>query len=156
MRKVFLLLVVMSVAMISKGQESPTIAVLVYGDTSGVNEFLQNELITAFDDDKTYIVCERQDEFISLINKEHSFQQSGMVDDKYIIELGKKLGAEYVCCIKMLKLLFGEQPIAARIISVEKGGIVRSVQWSGNMNCKDDVKAAAKAICKKMTRSKDL
>lgn len=137
-------------------QESPKIAVLVYGTNSGVNEFIQNEIITAFTDDRTYTVCERQEEFIALINKEHAFQQSGMVDDRYILQIGKKIGAEYVCCFKMLDLVFGEQPVAARILSVEKGTVVRSVQWSGVMSSMNDVRAACKEICRKMTRSSDL
>lgn len=141
---------------VSSAQESPKIAVLVYGTNSGVNEFIQNEIITAFSDDGTYTVCERQDEFIALINKEHSFQQSGMVDDSDILQMGKKLGAEYVCCFKMLELVFGEQPVSARILSVEKGKVIRSVQWSGEMKSMNDVRAACKEICRKMTRSNDL
>ncbi len=141
---------------VSSAQESHKIAVLVYGTNSGVNEFIQNEIITAFSDDGTYTVCERQDEFIALINKEHSFQQSGMVDDSDILQMGKKLGAEYVCCFKMLELVFGEQPVSARILSVEKGKVIRSVQWSGEMKSMNDVRAACKEICRKMTRSNDL
>lgn len=141
---------------VSSAQESPKIAVLVYGTNSGVNEFIQNEIITAFSDDGTYTVCEQQDEFIALINKEHSFQQSGMVDDSDILQMGKKLGAEYVCCFKILELVFGEQPVSARILSVEKGKVIRSVQWSGEMKSMNDVRAACKEICRKMTRSNDL
>jgi len=156
MKKILVLLAGIFMLVSSRAQEAPKIAVLVYGNNSGVNEFIQNELITAFTDDGTYIVCERQEEFIALINKEHSFQQSGMVDDRYIIQMAKKLGAEYVCCFKMLDIVFGEQPIAARILSVEKGTVVRSVQWSGVMNSMNDVRAATKTICRKMTRSSDL
>ena len=156
MKKLMFLLAVMLLSMASHAQESPKIAVLVYGQVRGVNEFIQNEIITAFSDDGTYTVCERQEEFITLINKEHSFQQSGMVDDRYILQMGKKLGAEYVCCFKMLDLVFGEQPVSARILSVEKGTVVRSVQWSGAMSSINDVRAACKEICCKMTRSKDL
>lgn len=156
MKKIIFLLAAMLLSVASYAQELPKIAVLVYGTNSGVNEFIQNEIITAFTDDGTYTVCERQEEFIALINKEHSFQQSGMVDDRYILQIGKKLGAEYVCCFKMLDLVFGEQPVAARILSVEKGTVVRSVQWSGVMGSMNDVRAACKEICRKMTRSSDL
>lgn len=120
MKKILILLFASIMALVSNAQESPKIAVLVYGTNSGVNEFIQNEIITAFTDDGTYTVCERQEEFIALINKEHSFQQSGMVDDRYILEMAKKIGAEYVCGFKMLDVVFGEQPVAARILSVEK------------------------------------
>lgn len=155
MKRIILLLMSLLLPLIAISQESHKIAVLVYGINRGVNEYIQNELITAFTDDGTYTVCERQDEFISLINKEHSFQQSGMVDDRDIIEIGRKLGAEYVCCFKMLDLMFGEQPIAARIKSVEKGSVVRSVQWSGEMNNAEHVREACKVICRKLTRSSD-
>lgn len=157
MKKILLAAIVSLVSLVSSAQESPKIAILVYGTNSGKNEFIQNEIITAFSDDGTYTVCERQEEFIALINnKEHSFQQSGMVDDKYIIQIGKMLGAEYVCCFKMLDLVFGEQPVSARILSVEKGTVIRSVQWSGEMNSMNDLRAACKEICRKMTRSSDL
>ena len=156
MKKILILLAASLMALVSSAQESPRIAVLVYGTNSRVNEFIQNEIITAFTDDGAYTVCERQEEFISLINKEHSFQQSGMVDDRYILQIGKKVGAEYVCGFKMLDVVFGEQPVAARILSVENGSVVRSVQWSGAMSSMDDVRAACKEICRKMTRSSDL
>ena len=156
MKRLLVLLAATIMTLTVNAQESPKIAVLVYGTNSGVNEFIQNEIITAFTDDRTYTVCERQEEFIALINKEHSFQQSGMVDDRYILQIGKKIGAEYVCCFKMLDLVFGEQPVAARILSVEKGTVVRSVQWSGVMSSMNDVRAACKEICRKMTRSSDL
>lgn len=156
MKRLLVLLAATILTLTVNAQESPKIAVLVYGTNSGVNEFIQNEIITAFTDDRTYTVCERQEEFIALINKEHSFQQSGMVDDRYILQIGKKIGAEYVCCFKMLDLVFGEQPLAARILSVEKGTVVRSVQWSGVMSSMNDVRAACKEICCKMTRNSDL
>lgn len=156
MKRLLVLLAATIMTLTVNAQESPKIAVLVYGTNSDVNEFIQNEIITAFTDDRTYTVCERQEEFIALINKEHSFQQSGMVDDRYILQIGKKIGAEYVCCFKMLDLVFGEQPVAARILSVEKGTVVRSVQWSGVMSSMNDVRAACKEICRKMTRSSDL
>jgi len=156
MKRILVLLIAAIMALTANAQESPKIAVLVYGQVSDINEFIQNEIITAFSDDGTYAVCERQGEFIALINKEHAFQQSGMVDDRYILQIGKKLGAEYVCCFKMLNEVFGEQPIAARILSVEKGIVVRSVQWSGVMSSMNDVRAACKGICRKMTRSSDL
>lgn len=156
MKRILLFLVAIFISPVTHAQESPKIAVLVYGNNSGMNEFIQNEIITAFTDDDTYTVCERQEEFIYLINKENTFQQSGMVDDKYIIQLGKKLGAEFVCCFKMLDVVFGEQSIAARILSVESGTVVRSVQWSGVMQSMDNVREATKIICQKMTRSIDL
>ena len=156
MKRLLVLLAATIMTLTVNAQESPKIAVLVYGTNSGVNEFIQNEIITAFTDDRTYTVCERQEEFIAMINKEHSIQQSGMVDDRYILQIGKKIGTEYVCCFKMLDLVFGEQPIAARILSVEKGTVVRSEQWSGVMSSMNDVRAACKEICRKMTRSSDL
>jgi hypothetical protein len=151
-----ILLAGLLLSIIATAQESTRIAVLVYGQNSGLNEFFQNELITAFSDDGTYTVCERQEEFISLINKEHTYQQSGMIDDRNIVQIAKKLGAEYVCCFKMLDLIFGEQPVAARILSVEQGSVIRSVQWSGAMTSMNDVHLATKEICRKITRSKDL
>lgn len=148
------LLMLVSIALTAQAQQ-PKIAVLVYGNKTG-SEFIQNELITAFTDDGNYIVLERQEEFMNLIAKEHSFQQSGWVKDEDIIGMAKKCGAEYVCCFKMLDLLFGEQPIAARILSVESGRVMSSVQWSGKFNSMDDVRKACNEICRKMTRSSDL
>ncbi len=156
MKKTIILIAGLLLPILATAQEPARIAVLVYGQNSGLNEFFQNELITVFSDDGAYTVCERQEEFIALINKEHTYQQSGMVDDKYIIQIAKKLGAEYVCCFKILDQIFGEQPIAARILSVEQGAVIRSVQWSGVMGCMNDVRSAAKVICRKMTRSSDL
>lgn len=150
-----LLLSFLLVSIASQGQEKK-LAVLAYGTNDQYYEFIQNELITAFNDDGTYTVFERQQEFLDMIAKEHSFQQSGWVRDKDIIDMARKAGAEYVCAFKMLNLVFGEQPIAARILSVESGKVVRSVQWSGEWNSMNNMRSAVKVITSKLTRSKDL
>lgn len=109
---------VMSVSIV-QGQDKQKVAIYTTDD-SGENivEFVGEFLTDAIVKRGTYIAVERTTQFLKELNKEQSYQRSGQVDDDQISRLGKQMGVQLVCVVKIGKS--GEQLfISARLIDVE-------------------------------------
>ena len=102
-----------------QSQDKPKVAVYTT-DESGYNigAFVGDFLINAIVKRGEYIAIERTAQFLSEINKEQSFQRTGAVDDSQISRLGKNMGVQYVCVVKVARV--GAQLfMSARLIDVE-------------------------------------
>lgn len=76
----------------------------------------------AINDDGHFNAVERVDDFLSALNLEISFQQSGTVSQDKLVELGKQNSANYVFAISLSKV-FDETYASTRIIDVEKNSV---------------------------------
>jgi hypothetical protein len=67
-----------------------------------VKEVVREEVSSIVVNAKGYMVLERQ--LINKVLEENKFQQGGLVDDSQIIEVGKRMGANYVFVTTISKL----------------------------------------------------
>jgi len=67
-----------------------------------VKEIVREEVSSIVVNAKGYMVLERQ--LINKVLEENRFQQGGLVDDSQIIEVGKRMGANYVFITTVSKL----------------------------------------------------
>lgn len=106
-----------------QSQDKPKVAVYTT-DESGYNigAFVGDFLINAIVKRGEYIAIKRTAQFLSEINKEQSFQRTGAVDDSQISRLGKNMGVQYVCVVKVARV--GAQLfMSARLIDVETAAV---------------------------------
>jgi hypothetical protein len=83
-----------------------------------VGDFLTNAIVKR----GQYIAVERTAQFLVELNKEQNFQRTGAVDDNQISRLGKNMGVQLVCVVKIGK--GGEQLfISARLVDVETAAL---------------------------------
>lgn len=88
-------------------------------------DFIVGEFVSNITHSDNYIAVNRSNEFLQAITKEHQFDQSGMVDEKEIAQLGKQKGAELICVVIFRKVL-GNNTIEARILDVEGATVIES------------------------------
>jgi formylglycine-generating enzyme required for sulfatase activity len=122
-RTVILLLAVMSSASMAWGQTEKQKVAIYTTDNSGQNivEFVGDFLINAIVK-RGYVTVERTDRFLAELNEKQSFQRTGTVDDNQISRLGKDMGVQLVCVVKIGKS--GDQLfISARLVDVETAAL---------------------------------
>ncbi|MDR1342716.1 MAG: hypothetical protein LBK18_05620 [Prevotellaceae bacterium] len=113
------------------GQNKEKVAVYVTGTAVGsFSDVLIACLKDAFTKSLKYAVVERTDEFLQLLQREHSYQQSGNVDDRLLAVLGKQFGVRYVCVAKLIELGgLGERKfLSVSLVDVETAEIVTTTQ----------------------------
>ena len=121
MRRLYLLLLfcLLFPALGVQSQDKPKVAVYTTDESDyNIGAFVGDFLINAIVKRGEYIAIERTSQFLSEINKEQSFQRTGAVDDSQISRLGKNMGVQYVCVVKVARV--GAQLfMSARLIDVE-------------------------------------
>ena len=68
--------------------------------SANLKAVVREEISNVFVGNRRYVVLER--EAIEQVLKENKFQSQGLVDDQQLSELGRKLGANYVCGITVV------------------------------------------------------
>lgn len=103
--------------------KKPKVAVYTVDKTSDniglyVGGFLTDEIVKRED----YTAVERTERFLAELRKEQSYQQMGFVDDSQISRLGKNMGVQYICVVKVARV--GAQLfMSARLIDVETAAV---------------------------------
>lgn len=113
------------------------VAVYVDGDMSAKDKSIVNSSIVArISDNKDYKAFERNGMFIKALDKEHDYQVSGEVSLKEIRDIGERLGVDYVIVVVALIADDDECHMAARLIDLVSGEIIKSVsihrEYSGS------------------------
>lgn len=128
----FIMLTVFSLSAMAQKR----VAVYVDGDDATLTNYVTSEMVKAISQSRNYSAVNRSDDFSKQLQNERTYQQSGMVDDKQIAQLGRESGVEYVCAIKIAKTASREYSIEARLIDVETSEIKasdrRSATYYGN------------------------
>ena len=149
MKKIVLLFLLSTFFLVSYAQVKK-VAILEtvdkVGDVSyGILFQVRSSLTHAISSSPGYEGYDRVD--MSAIMGEHNFQRTGMVSDSQIKQLGQMTGAAYVLIAEAA--IYDEQNIiiAAKILDVEKGGVIASTPPS--IANKDPMKMAeaCKRIC---------
>ncbi|MDL2254848.1 CsgG/HfaB family protein [Bacteroidales bacterium OttesenSCG-928-J16] len=97
MKRTILLLCAMAISLTSFSQEAKKVAVFDPVGTvdEGIKIIVREEISSVIVTSDGYTVLERS--LIDKVLEENRFQMSGMVDDSQVGEIGKKMGANYVC-----------------------------------------------------------
>ncbi len=95
MKKIILALMCLYITNLSWGQEKVAIFNPAGEVNNSIKTIIREELSSAVVSSNNYTVLERA--LIDKVLEESKFQMSGQVDDNQIGELGKKMGADYVC-----------------------------------------------------------
>ena len=107
--------------------------VAVYVKPTGnkdIDIILGDQLVAGFAHSGRYFAIERTQGFLSQLSKEHSYQQTGAVDDAELSRLGKQFGVHYVC-VANVDSLFGDYFISTRLINVATAEIANSHNEEG-------------------------
>jgi hypothetical protein len=132
MKKILILmLAVLSVGTLS-GQENKKKVAVYTVDASEQNivEFVGDYVTNAIVKRGVYIAIERTAQFLEELGKEQGFQRSGAVDDGQISKIGRNMGVDYVCAVKVaVSGVQGAQKehfITSRLIDVETAELAAS------------------------------
>ena len=130
-----------------QGQQQ-NVAVFVTGEEElGVKKVFGQKMVTDITASGEYTAVERTETLLAELNRESSYQRSGMVSDNDIVAMGKQFGAQLVCVVDISNM-FEKKFIAARLISVEKAEIVMSTESEEQYN---DLPTLAK-VCQNLAR----
>lgn len=105
---------------------------IMQSESNDINRILGDKLAEAFSNSQRYIAIERTNDFLSQLNKEVHYQQTGMVDDNELSRLGVQFGVDYVCVAKISEI-FGEQFISTRLIDVKTAEVANIFDINGSL-----------------------
>jgi tetratricopeptide (TPR) repeat protein len=148
MKKLAVLFVLFCViTSIAQGKKQ-NVAVYMAGEepagAKGVHKVLGAELAKAITASKTYSAIDRTEEIQKQIAKEHTYQRSGMVNDTQIKELGKQLGAQYMCIAEVTQV--GKSfYLEVKLVDVETAKVIKVASMDGDLkNAGEMIKTAQK------------
>lgn len=127
------------------GDGKKKIAVYVTGSDAPVNKVIGNRLVSTIVRQGKYTAIERSEEFLTQLQKEYAYQQSGNVDAKQISRLGKQFGVDIVCVAEILEVL-NTYDITVKLIDVETAEITNMTQAYSNLKSVGDLTEAVNKL----------
>ncbi len=142
-----ILLVFCATAMAQK----PTVAIGITGEEPPDFKALQtlaSHLAKDFVHGDKYTAVNRSEDILAVLGKEHMYQiSSGLVDSNSIVDLGKHLGADYVCVIYSTKVM-DSYKLEARLINLKTAGTTgMGITYSGLDNLPNLIAASESLTC---------
>ena len=131
MKKLLILLLLLSVFSLTISAQQKKVAVYVTGDDP-INSIMGDHLVDGIAHDGKYIAVERTASFLNELVKEQSYQRTGAVDDSELSRLGKQFGVDYVCVATPFNV-WGEKYISARMIDVERAEVIATSSANGKV-----------------------
>ncbi len=108
--------------------EAKKVAVYVEGDISDNDKsIVSSAVLSRMSGNREYAPFERNDAFISSLNKEQDYQLSGEVPEKEIRKVGERLGVDYVLSVNVVLNDDNMCHMSARLINLESGAIIKTV-----------------------------
>lgn len=125
-RILFLLLFPVISIIIASAAKPLSVAVYVTGDASDeLKEIVYASMANRLNMEKTFIMYERNSNFINAMKKEHDFQTNGDVAENEIRKITSKMGVDYVLIIH-LGIISGQTDLNGRLLNLESGMVVSS------------------------------
>lgn len=124
MKKIVLLAMMAALSISAMAQKR--VAVYVDGKDATLSSEVAGEMVRAISQSRNYTAVNRSDDFSKQLQNERTYQQSGLVDDKQIVQLGKESGVDFVCAVSIKEIASYEYSIEARLIDVQTGDIMAS------------------------------
>ena len=99
-----------------------------------------------------YEVLTNRKDFAAVQSEEAEFQESGLVDDKELLQLGKALGADYACYVEINEI-FGTYDIVCNFTDLNKGTLVGTFSQSAKAETLVD---AARELARSIAKGRDV
>ena len=143
MKKVFLLLTMalcVVVGVNAQGVGKDKVAVYVTGNLDNSHkQIVTAKAMSRISRCKEYVTLERTEAFLNAIVQESDYQVSGEVREDQIVSIGQRFGAQLVAILEVNKIDDGTCFLSARIINVESGMVLKSVDASRKITGTDDL-----------------
>lgn len=125
-----LILLVFSCVMFAESASAQTKKVAVYVEgriSSDDKSIVSSAVLARMSGNGDYAPFERNAAFIDALNKEQDYQLSGEVPEREIRNVGERLGVDYVIAVNVVINRDNVCHMAARLINLETGAIVKTV-----------------------------
>lgn len=130
MKKLFLVLLVFPCMMFAESTYAQTkkVAVYVEGEIGNDDKSVVSTAVLArMSGNKAYAPFERNEAFIAALTAEQDYQLSGEVPEKEIRKVSERLGVDYVVAVTVTIGQDGVCYMAAKLLNLETGAIVKTV-----------------------------
>lgn len=125
-----LTILVFSCMLFAESAYAQTIKVAVYVEGEIGNDYksiVSSAVLARMSGNKKYIPCERNEAFIKALTKEQDYQLSGEISEKEIRKIGEPMGVDYVVAVNVVIPDNEICYMAAKLIRLETGVIVKTV-----------------------------
>jgi len=102
-------------------------------EIKGAYKILGGELARAISVSKRYIAVNRTEAILEILGKEHVYQRSGAVSDEQIQDLGRQIGAQYLCIAEISEVRGGTYYLDVRLVDVVTTKTVSSATAGSNL-----------------------
>ncbi len=155
MKKILLTMLLMFCVIVANSQNKKSVAVYVEGNVSSTERsIIESKAVSRISMCKEFRTVERNDNFYNTINKEYDFQISGEVSEEDILRFGKKFAAHYVAVFNVTKTDDDYMLMTARLINVENGTIVKSVDSNRAVYSTNDIIALTNNVAYRLVLQK--
>ena len=154
--KKFALLLAMLVSSVMIAVAAPhKVAVYVEGNISSTEKASVNSaVLSRMSGNKEYQPFERNKAFLNALTKEVNYQTSGEVPEKEIRNIGSRLGVDYVIVVHITVYEDGTCMMAERLINMESGNIVKSVDTTQEYTNPSELVSMAKTLTYRLINSR--
>jgi len=158
MRKAVMLLVMFAVAAAVAQKPKQSVAVYMHGvepsALKGAHRIVGSELAKALSADNAYTAADRTPEALNIIEKEQLATETGKVDEKQILELGKQLKVGVLCVVEIVEAM-GQYQLEVRLYNAKTAKEASNlVNAYGNLKDEREVAHKAREMAKELVSEK--
>lgn len=154
MKKMILMVITCLITVLAHAQSKEKVALYVIGDiTESIQKVVSSKATTRISRSNRYIAVERTEDFLNALSKEQDYQVSGEVSDDQIAQLGVRFGVRYVAVFEV-NLIEETCFMAARLIDVESGLVIKSVDTSRQIKNIEDWINITNNVCYRLVSEK--
>jgi hypothetical protein len=139
---------------ITAAQGRQNVAIYMVGEepagARGAYKVLGGELAKAISGGDKYTAIDRTEAIQNTLSKEHVFQRSGAVSDEQIKELGRQLGAQYICIVELSAMQGGSFYIDMRLVDVVTARIINTATASSSLKGSSEMVRTAQQIAREL------
>lgn len=134
---------------------SKKVAVYVEGQMSkSLKTVVSSAVLARMSGNKEYTPFERNEVFIHGLNGEQDYQLSGEVPEREIRKVGERLGVDYVIVVNAVLTSDNQCHMAARLINLETGEIIKSVNLKREYEGTQTVSSMANNVAYRLLNKK--
>ncbi len=130
--------------------QKPTVAIGITGEEPPDFKALLalgSELEKALVKGDEYDAVNRSKDILAVLGEEHMYQLiSGLVDSNSIVDLGKHLGADYVCVVRSTKVVHSSYLLEAKLIDLKTAKTASIGNTYSSLYGLPDLKAASESL----------
>jgi hypothetical protein len=146
---VFFLMIMLACSAVFAQKRS--VAVVAAGEEPkpGLRKGLETQITMAFVKDGRYAAAARDEAALAQVDREHIYQRGGAVDGEQIKELGKQVGAQYICAVEISPLM-NSYTLNAKLIDIETAEITGIGSVPSALKNAGDFLAASEALVRQL------